>query len=724
MYFIGQELFSEKASYRVCAISKCSNFHALTDMSINYQGNFKKPFVLNGADLADFIKKNRLSIGSYALPAEFSFSDNKLRLMKKDKWLEIRDAKWNAVKQLLSSELVENYLFGSGIYHEIKNAQNYGKWKSSGAYYKAINQYIIMGAMKNAFLPVGFNNCGTSYKCPEKLNTALTKRGRKSKLNTAAYSPITVEIKKKIKEVINGLKGGGKKFSLRQSYKMYQDYYETHRIEREMPTGNTHVYLAPFKKEETISYDQFRYHFFKLTDSESILKIKHGNLKYEKDIAPRTGSARDGVLGATHRYEVDATVLDVYVAYPFDKNLSVGRPVLYLVTDVHSSMIVGMYVGFSGPDADGVFLALSNACLDKVEYAKRFGLHINHDDWPVCHIPKQITIDNGREYKDLVISNALKSMLGIEAVNIAAVYRGDAKGTVERKFGVLNDSVIHHQPGSIFKNIDRTETHPSNNAAITYDELVRILISEIIYQNNSANRLKKLGFKGAVERSGFTPQAIFLHSLQNEMHGGNETTKADTAKVCWAFLPEENATVTDYGIIFRGLEYVSEHPLIRSFFSIARKKRFKIQIKRLKDYCDHLWYFSNAGEFIRLDLKNINNSSPYSNQHWEIIDHRLVDESILDEESTENERLQRVIRNNRIENSLENISESNIKANGRISKRKVAQKGIKCRKQEQHYNNRVVEGENLTDVFEPVLSKTNKTLPVADEYDLDTEFFG
>lgn len=724
MIYVGQEYYNNEESYRVCAVSPCGNYFALADMNTCCLPNMAKPKTFQVKALQDFSMKNRLSERDYELPVEMSLSDKMLLSKGKGKWISKRDRKWQLIRPLISPEFISNYLFGNGIAKEISVHLSSDGWTTKGAFYNALNRYIAMGMTKNALLPVGLKNTGTKAPKYKTVAEIKTKRGRKSQLPLAQTRGVCEADKNNILDVINKFKSANKKFSIQAAYKEFDAKYQRIILERELEDGTQYRATMPLQIEECLSYHQFYYHFSRLVDAETLAKIQHGHLKYAKDLAPRIGSARDGVLGATHRYEVDATVLDVYVAYPYKAGLSVGRPVFYIVVDVYSSMIVGMYLGFSGPDWAGVAQALSNACLNKVDFARRYGVDITEDDWPANHIPIEITMDNGKEYKDSMVSSALKSMLGVSAVNFSAAYRGDAKGTVERQFKCLNDEIVHHLPGSIFKEQDRTETHPSNNAIYNYNDLAKILISVIVCQNQSAVRLKKLNFNAAIDRCDINPQAIYLYSLKNEMRGGRASTSSDEAKVIWAFLPEDEATVTDHGIIFGGLEYISSHPLISAMFAKATQKRFKIPVKRLKDFVNYLWFRADDGEFIRLDLKNVNNSSPYLSQPWEIIEHRLCDEKIIKHEANDATRFARAARDNRIDEVRAESGELPVRATRKSATRKSIQSGMKQRKEEQHMQNRIVEAANLTRSLTSSSEQSTPDMPSAELYDIDNDLFG
>lgn len=329
----------------------------------------------------------------------------------------------------------------------------------------------------------------------------------------------------------------------------------------------------------------------------------------------------DGVQGATFRYEIDATVLDLYVRYPYQTGYrySMGRPVLYLVIDVKSAMIVGFYLGFDGPNSAGVSQALANAFMCKVEFAKRYHKVIQHSDWPVHHIPAEITIDNGTEYPYSLISSIIKNEIGVEVVNYTAIYWGDFKGTVESGIKRVNNEFVHYEPGAIFKETPRDEQHPSNRAFWDYDALVRLLIDEIIIYNKTANRERHLT-KGEVDADiDISPEDIFLHSLKEDMQGGMPTSIEDEGRIKWALLPEESATIREDCVYFEGLEYHSDYFKKTGLYAEAKRK--KIIVKRARDWANHIFYKTDDGEYIQLTLKNINNGSPYWDMHWEAIYH-------------------------------------------------------------------------------------------------------
>lgn len=633
MIYEGLNITSEDGEINelVCHVNLRLQQAAISDLNIALKkDNVPKPEIVRIPELIKRLRKANLNLQQFEYPAEMTFSDETLTRQGREKWIQKRDAKFEQIKPLTKEEFIEEYLYGGGINYRIVELLKdpFAMWKTRGAYYNALNRYIVFGRTYNALLPFKLKVCGSNYLHIKKPGENNVKRGRGGANNRNSRSKslgVTNIHKKAMKSVIVFIRKTYRKFSFSKAIDIYRRNFENHVVERDID-GITHRTYIPFDEKDTLSDRQLRYHFEKILSRPELLKLKHGDIAYEKDFADRQGDAHDGVIGATHRYEIDATVLDVYVRFPYDTTgtKTMGRPVLYLVIDVYSTMIVGMYLGFDGPNWQGASQALVNACMDKTEFCLRYGIPPEEINWPSAHIPVQITVDNGNEHTDGVIRSVIKQEIGVRAYNFVAVFRGDAKGIVERSFGTINDQVIHFLPGSIPDKGQRGEQHPSNQVEYDYENLVKLLILEIQTYNNSADRIKRLDTNAIRADIDITPQALFLHSLKQEMNGGRPSNKVKSGKIRWAFLPEETATVRPEGIYFKGLLYHSDFATQAKWYSRAKHHgSFQIAIKRPRDWSSHIWHKTSDGQYIRFHLKNTNNESPFLDMHWEPLLHLL-----------------------------------------------------------------------------------------------------
>jgi len=81
------------------------------------------------------------------------------------------------------------------------------------------------------------------------------------------------------------------------------------------------------------------------------------------------GSSSTDAIGPGSVFQIDATVADVYLVSRFNRTHIIGRPVLYIVQDCFSKLIVGLYVGLEGPSWIGAAMALANTVGNKVSFA-------------------------------------------------------------------------------------------------------------------------------------------------------------------------------------------------------------------------------------------------------------------------------------------------------------------------------------------------------------------
>ncbi|TPH18082.1 hypothetical protein [Litorilituus lipolyticus] len=574
-----------------------------------------KPQVFQFDEFAQYIKDNKLKRTIEMLPKWINFDDEKLIAIGKENWIKKRDKKLKIAGSLLNEETICEYLYGSGVGDQISDLlKSSTKWKKSSNYYRQLNRYITYGCINNALLPFSYENCGSNYFIPEESGEDNVKRGRKTmpaKLDghppqlVFSKSPgITNKAKKKIKKIVRAALRRNRKNITARARLMYRRDNEC-RFEDEKTPYGTNKRLVWDDESQCLSEGQFNYHFQKFITEEDKIKAAKGQIVFDKDHADRSGSTHEFLIGPTELYEIDATVMDIHVRYPYSDNerLAMGRPVLYVVVDVFSTCIVGIYIGFHGPDWIGAAEALVNAFMDKVSFAARYGLEIQPEDWPCFHLCYWINSDNGGEYSLGNISPLLKANLGLQEWTKTRSYMGVAKAVSERKFGVINDSFLHYQPGAVYE-VRREEQDSSQNAVWDLDSLYQAVISEVIYYNHTAHREEHHDFKASKLHIGFSPQAIFDYFLEQEMAGGRPTTAEDEGRIRLACLPEAEASVTEQGVRFQGVFYTSPYAKKQKwYFRAKRFGVFNITIKWSRTSGDIIWFQTPGNEVIAFKIK-------------------------------------------------------------------------------------------------------------------------
>lgn len=297
------------------------------------------------------------------------------------------------------------------------------------------------------------------------------------------------------------------------------------------------------------------------------IEVDHALLpdaKWKKDYRGLTSSVSEHALFPGTRYEIDATMADVYVVSELNRNVILGRPTLYFVVDQASRMIAGLFVSLEPASWSCARQALYFAFADKVEFCARYGVEITKEEWPCFGLPSAILADRGEMIGKK--PKVLTKNLGV-AIEIAPPFRADAKGLVERCFGIANGE-LHFLPGTTIGQLrERGDSDPRLDAVLTIKEVTEILIRAALVHNNDVSFDDLLCPLTYEEDIRHTPQQFWTSHVIRRRHALRWATSDE---VVAGLLPTVRASITDRGIVSRGIRYSCETALREDWFSKAR----------------------------------------------------------------------------------------------------------------------------------------------------------
>lgn len=445
---------------------------------------------------------------------------------------------------------------------------------------RPLYRYWAHGCTKAALIPF-YDLCGpqgTRIERKQKAGTA--KRGRRPDrlLSTDDPSFAGVSVADVRERIVAGItqffKGGTSRIKAWRDTKT--KYFSAGFVQQ----GNLAVPIEP-APHQAPSYRQFNRVIDELNLDLSITKRNVDTSTWNLRMRGVMGSSRRHVFGPCARFEIDATLMDIYLVSVFNRAWIIGRPVLYVVVDVFSGMVVGFYLGLEGPSWEGARLALFNAFTDKVAFCKDFGVDITQEMWPCHHLPRYLLGDNG-ELCGLAADD-LPGTLGIWPQN-AAVQRGDWKPNVEQQFRLTNLEQVHFLPGAV--NAREREVRKRGyamDACLTLPELTSILIRRFIrfnHSNYNAGRLPEAMLGENLTDA--TPIAVWNWGLSN-MTGGTNTRSRH--EVWTNLLPKGTASVRPNGLYFERRHYTNAR--------LEREERFaRVRMKGRYDHVEirHLPY--------------------------------------------------------------------------------------------------------------------------------------
>lgn len=322
------------------------------------------------------------------------------------------------------------------------------------------------------------------------------------------------------------------------------------------------------------TFEQFRYHYREEFSFAVRALNRMQRRKFDLAFKPLLTGTLAGVGGPGYRYYIDATVLDVYAVSRLNRNRIIGRPTLYLVIDEFSRLIVGMYIGLEPPCWAGAMLALWNCSIDKVAFCAQYGIDIPADIWPTGGIPLHLMGDRG----ELSSRDAERLSQGFSLdVENARPYAGEAKGPVERPFGILQGKFGPYMPGYVDKDFAGRDAEPAAlRAAMDIHQITTAMILSVLHTNLRV--VREYDGLPEVVASGtpFVPIELWRWGVENLRYDARRFSDLTLKRYLW---PEGTAKLTRRALAFqRGLYYMGVGMQQSPWFAQSHIKRDTLDI--------------------------------------------------------------------------------------------------------------------------------------------------
>ncbi len=269
---------------------------------------------------------------------------------------------------------------------------------------KLLSRYWQRGMNKNAMLP-DYANSGGRGKT-KKLSNDKIGRPRRVTVNGEYRSGINIteEIKTQFEHAINKYYRKANNYSLKDVYHfILRDFY----ADRYKEDGE--IQYRIWEANRIPSYHQFYYWFKKLEDPKKDIEFRKSAKEYELKHRPILSNSKIETNGPGTRFQIDATIADIYLVSSFDINRIIGRSVVYAIIDVYSRIVTGVNVGLEGPSWLGAMMALDNMVADKVEFCKQYDIEITDEQWPTYHLPEIIIADRG-EFEGYAVAGLINNL--------------------------------------------------------------------------------------------------------------------------------------------------------------------------------------------------------------------------------------------------------------------------------------------------------------------------
>ena len=428
---------------------------------------------------------------------------------------------------------------------------------------KTLKKYLLMywkGARtKNSLLPF-YDKCGGRGQ-EKKVGTK--KIGRSRILLKGQGINVDENIKWIFKKGLNSYYYNERKNSLKVAYELIiKEHFSSQTRDK---SGKQVLVLH----EKLPTYEQFLYWYRKNKDIKKEVSTRGSSKEfYQKNRAIVGNSIQDSGIGPANLYQIDSTIFDCYLVSMLNRNIIVGRPVLYTIMDVYSRVITGINVTFESFNGYvGAMIALENAMSDKVTFCKKYGIDIQESEWPTA-VPSKIMADRG-ELENGQIENAIAN-LGISIQNTPP-YRADYKGIIESGFKQLNIKIKPFADGVVTNSknmLERGEKDYRLKANLNLYEFTKIVIKTVLFHNNhhvlSQYVTNEMQIEDSIEK---IPIKIWEHGIKTTK-GQLRTLPAEIIKL--NLYPTAQASMTAKGVYFNKMYYLSANLLKNNDFAKAR----------------------------------------------------------------------------------------------------------------------------------------------------------
>lgn len=334
----------------------------------------------------------------------------------------------------------------------------------------------------------------------------------------------------------------------------------------------------PCKPENLLSVPterQLRYFYEKEYSPIEITKKRKGEINYQKDYRPVLGTSTAEVAGPGSRYQIDATIADLYLVSEQDREKIIGRPTLYFVVDVFSRAIVGMYIGLENASWVSAMEALANSVLDKVSYCAEFGINITEDMWPTVGLPENLIGDRGE-----ILGRHIEVLSKAFHVNIENTppFKADWKGVVERYFRTAQTTMKPFVEGYVTGKVIGKKRHGKDyrqDGIHTLYEFTQMMIRIVLYYNNEHVISTYDPDADIPSDLPFNPLELWNWGIK--MRTGR-LRRPDSELVKVNLLPHTEATVTEHGLKIFGCYYTCKEALDWGWFEGNYKGSRKVTI--------------------------------------------------------------------------------------------------------------------------------------------------
>ncbi len=241
------------------------------------------------------------------------------------------------------------------------------------------------------------------------------------------------------------------------------------------------------------------------------------------------------------RVQLDHTIVDVHIIEPVSRR-PIGRPVLSLMLDEATRVVMGVTLTLEAPSRLSVGLCTHHAVMPKDDWLRSVG--VPDGCWPGYGLMQEIYTDNAQEFHALSLQRSCE----VYAMRMAFRPPGHpaAGGLIERAIGTFMTKLRLLQGSSYSKILGQSPKNVHKSARMTMAEVYEIFAREV-------SRYHKTHHSGI----GMPPLAAWEQAWNFKGKIASPRVPASGDHFLVSFLPGEPRVVTREGVGLFSLQYQS-----------------------------------------------------------------------------------------------------------------------------------------------------------------------
>lgn len=443
------------------------------------------------------------------------------------------------------------------------------------------------------------------------------------------------------------------------------------------------VYIERLRKDRP-TYTQFYYYIRKNTTEQERKEAKKTIGVVRNDSRVHIGTVMDGIRGPAHKVEMDAQEMDVSIVSEEYPEICVGRPILYIMIDVFSQLILAFSIALDNNSIVGCTNCFFNLIEDKEELLRKYcqtsidfkeEYSIN-DIWPTGIRPAVIKMDRGSDF----ISDEVTRIAGELDIDLEHVTprSGSLKPLVENFFKNINRQLVDllETKGLIRKVYDSKHHEQS---CLDINDVRALVLNHIFYHNTHVLEQYQPSPDMKRQKLILTPANIWKYGCENF---SNPMRLPSRDEFIYKILTPEKATVSKLGIKYQGMRYFnSDDETLNELMFHQQLKEKRMDIRTDPRDMGHIYYLQNGKlETAALDPFDVRYRGYYgmSKKHFLTLEKEYEQTKAISKEHNRESRvslrkrnkaiIEEKATNNTIKSDTANLAENRELEKARVSK--------------------------------------------------------